>query len=107
MNTLQPSLTASTIVAQEGATVNKVIEMILKGDDPLEIIKVAREVEDKDLIVPELQHLRGFTAGLQEHWVEQHKGQIIQELRWELGYTIMQMAYGEQPFNITPLERVK
>ena len=104
MNGLKLSRLTSKI-AQEGATMNKVIELIIKGEDPIKVIEAAREAED--VIVPELQHLRGFAAGLSEHWVKQHKAQAVQELRWELGYILMELAYGEQPFQITPMERAQ
>ena len=97
----------SKIAPMEGAAMNELIELIIKGGDPLETIKAAREIDPKDVQISELQHLRSFAANLQEHWVEKHKKQTIQELRWELGNILMELAYGEQPFTITPLERAK
>ena len=102
---LQLSMAASKIIMSEGAAMNEVIDLILKGEDPLKIIEAARKVDEVE--VPQLKHLRGYAAGLQEHWVEKNKKQALKELRWELGYILMELAYGEQPFTITPMERVK
>jgi len=85
----------------------EVIEMIIKGDDPLKIIEVARNTDNDNLIAPELSHLRGYIAGMSTGWARDNKEQAIKEFRWELGYILMQLAYGEQPFKITPMERVK
>jgi hypothetical protein len=105
MNNLQPSLTASTIVAQEGATMNELIEMILKGDNPIDIIVKARSIDDTSL--PEMKHVLSYVAGMTTSWARDNKEQALKEFRWELGYALMQLAYGEQPFKITPMERVK
>lgn len=82
---------------------NEVIEMILNGDNPVEIILTARKSD----ATPGLGHVRSYVAGMSTKWATDNPKQAIKEFRWELGYALMQLAYGEQPFNITPMERVK
>jgi len=97
---------ASKIAPMEGAAMNELINRIIKGDDPVEIIKFARTIEKDDVQLPGMKHVLGYVAGMTTGWAKDNPEQAVKEFRWELGYALMELAYGEQDFQITPMERL-
>ena len=89
----------------ETTTYLEVVHAIIVGDALGTALETAQSIKREDVPEP-LQHVISYAAGVPLGRADTEPERVLQELRWELGESIMALAYGDQEWKITPLDYI-